>query len=371
MTYRDVPATQIRDTESLAYILERPDLFFQTGYKVLRNQQANGFVRCTHVLHNGKDKLVYDIADYQSLQHLLSGIQHNRLRVLLQGLLQRIREVRGNGFLRCENIVMTVDQIFVDGNTNQVFLIYLPVDGAVEENDASAFEDDVKRLVVYTITQSAIAAEPAFAGLVRALEDPACTLETCAALLAGAAQPKGARPAVDAGAPLPSPPSGPAGAGQDAGGAAMPREPVGPNAGPAPDTHGEGLFARFFRKNPAPSAPLPAAAASGPGGGLSPALTLQGWYEGTPISLAVTSAAFTIGKKPDEVDGVIEQSTVVSRRHCRVVFEKGTYSIEDIGSTNGTFLNGRRLAAGERPELHDGDHVRIANVDLVAKLQRR
>jgi predicted component of type VI protein secretion system len=34
----------------------------------------------------------------------------------------------------------------------------------------------------------------------------------------------------------------------------------------------------------------------------------------------------------------------VSRRHSRLLFQGGKYVIEDLGSTNGTFVNGQRLA---------------------------
>ncbi len=34
----------------------------------------------------------------------------------------------------------------------------------------------------------------------------------------------------------------------------------------------------------------------------------------------------------------------MSRRHARLTFQGGKYVIEDVGSTNGTFVNGQRLA---------------------------
>lgn len=45
----------------------------------------------------------------------------------------------------------------------------------------------------------------------------------------------------------------------------------------------------------------------------------------------------------------------VSRHHCRLTRGGGGYTIEDLGSTNGTFVNGQRLT-GARP-LSSGDHV--------------
>lgn len=48
----------------------------------------------------------------------------------------------------------------------------------------------------------------------------------------------------------------------------------------------------------------------------------------------------------------------VSRRHARVLYENGKYSIEDLGSTNGTFVNrGRRLVPGAAQAIKDGDEI--------------
>jgi FHA domain len=48
----------------------------------------------------------------------------------------------------------------------------------------------------------------------------------------------------------------------------------------------------------------------------------------------------------------------VSRRHARIVRRNGQYLIEDLGSTNGTFINrGRRLLPGDRQPLRDGDEI--------------
>lgn len=55
----------------------------------------------------------------------------------------------------------------------------------------------------------------------------------------------------------------------------------------------------------------------------------------------------------------------VSRRHARIVFQGGRYLIEDLGSTNGTFVNrGRRLIPGNRQTLHDGDEIIVGKTFL-------
>jgi pSer/pThr/pTyr-binding forkhead associated (FHA) protein len=52
----------------------------------------------------------------------------------------------------------------------------------------------------------------------------------------------------------------------------------------------------------------------------------------------------------------------LSAEHARVRREGGGWVVEDAGSTNGTWLGGRRLALGERRPLAPGAELRLANV---------
>jgi len=54
--------------------------------------------------------------------------------------------------------------------------------------------------------------------------------------------------------------------------------------------------------------------------------------------------------------------TGVSRKHVDVVLDSGTAICEDLGSTNGTLVNGRRIT---RQPLADGDVIRIGHSVLV------
>ena len=47
----------------------------------------------------------------------------------------------------------------------------------------------------------------------------------------------------------------------------------------------------------------------------------------------------------DSSSGVAINDAEVSRKHARLSFQGGKYVIEDLGSTNGTFVNGQRLAS--------------------------
>ncbi|HEY8184828.1 MAG TPA: FHA domain-containing protein [Pyrinomonadaceae bacterium] len=55
----------------------------------------------------------------------------------------------------------------------------------------------------------------------------------------------------------------------------------------------------------------------------------------------------------------------VSRRHARITFSDGKYLLEDLGSTNGTFVNrGKRLTPGARQPLNDGDEIIVGKTFL-------
>ncbi len=55
----------------------------------------------------------------------------------------------------------------------------------------------------------------------------------------------------------------------------------------------------------------------------------------------------------------------VSRRHARITCNEGKFSIEDLGSTNGTFINrGRRLIPGIAQSIKDGDEIIVGKTFL-------
>lgn len=100
-------------------------------------------------------------------------------------------------------------------------------------------------------------------------------------------------------------------------------------------------------------------------------LTIErGGSPGTEFRL--TSDESTIGRW-DADNGVFpeidldthDNEAKVSRRHARIIRNNGTYAIEDLGSTNGTYVNrGRRLLPGSPQMLTDGDEVIVGKTFL-------
>lgn len=59
----------------------------------------------------------------------------------------------------------------------------------------------------------------------------------------------------------------------------------------------------------------------------------------------------------DTASSIAINDAEVSRKHARLTFQGGKYVIEDLGSTNGTFVNGQRLASAV--VLKSGDVVSL------------
>jgi pSer/pThr/pTyr-binding forkhead associated (FHA) protein len=54
----------------------------------------------------------------------------------------------------------------------------------------------------------------------------------------------------------------------------------------------------------------------------------------------------------------------VSRRHAILAHRRGAYTIEDLGSANGTFVNGRQLTPQIAVPLHHGDELKCGTLVL-------
>jgi hypothetical protein len=68
---------------------------------------------------------------------------------------------------------------------------------------------------------------------------------------------------------------------------------------------------------------------------------------------------------PDVDLDAYDPDSKVSRKHARVLRREGAYFIEDLGSTNGTFVNrGRRLLPGTPQVLSEGDEIIVGKTFL-------
>lgn len=92
--------------------------------------------------------------------------------------------------------------------------------------------------------------------------------------------------------------------------------------------------------------------------------------ESPGLSSTVREVTVRLGESmPDAVLGRSSLAQVelldpeVSRRHARLEFTRGVVYLSDLGSSNGTFLNGKRLKH-EGIEVRPGDDIDVGNTRL-------
>ena len=75
-----------------------------------------------------------------------------------------------------------------------------------------------------------------------------------------------------------------------------------------------------------------------------------------------------IGRDSDQCDVVLLHASI-SRRHARLsVGSDNKLRIEDVGSTNGTSIDGKLIASGSLPEpLVSGSTLRLGDIELVVR----
>jgi pSer/pThr/pTyr-binding forkhead associated (FHA) protein len=85
---------------------------------------------------------------------------------------------------------------------------------------------------------------------------------------------------------------------------------------------------------------------------------------GDPLSFRLLAGEPRTLGRAVRTDFVVE-APLVSRVHCRLqVTADGQLAVEDLGSTNGTFVNGRRI---DRALLVPGDVLRAGRAELTVE----
>lgn len=75
-----------------------------------------------------------------------------------------------------------------------------------------------------------------------------------------------------------------------------------------------------------------------------------------------------IGKEGRQADVCIDRD-VISRVHAKILRREEEYFLMDLDSTNGTYINGKRLGGDGMEKLQQGDRVSFADLEYIFQLQ--
>ena len=274
--------TEIQGAEDASYLLENNDIFYDIGYKVMRNQENANLLKCHHLKYNGKIKLVYFTHEYISMADYVATADPNAILNLIYSLVNAFIQIENLGFLNMACIDNRLDHVYVDTVTNNVKIIYLPVNIAGLHKNKNEFDNEIKTQLVQLIEQTRAADMPQMRQTLDVLKDAALKLQD---ILQNSSMMRGIS---------------------------------------IQSINGQFCF-------------------------------------------NICESEFLIGKNSERVQGVITGNNAISRVHCKVIWNTGQHYIVDMGSSNGTYVNGKRILPNEPEPIYNNTQIRIANEDFIVR----
>ncbi|MCK9159167.1 MAG: FHA domain-containing protein [Bacteroidaceae bacterium] len=97
--------------------------------------------------------------------------------------------------------------------------------------------------------------------------------------------------------------------------------------------------------------------------------TLEGLGNSASLTLNSEKGKYLIGRRAGDWVSVFCKNGFISGKHAELNFDPAqqTWSIVDLGSTNGTFINEKKLIKGEKTPFKTGDTIRIAFIKFTVK----
>lgn len=281
----------------IAYLLEDNSLFYNTAYQIIQKDVSRDFVKCYKMVQNGHIKLIYDIEGYQLFSSVVNLIEEIEFFQLIYKLILSLQKIKTNGFISLETIDASVNRIFIDRKTMSIKFICVPVSTNMAWQEQNTYECGLLHVIADIISGSVYIGNYYMLQLMEDCRSQQFLPEDICNFMY----------------------SGKYGDWQNIIGNTYVNDMA--------DIH---------------------------------AIKLCGEEE-DGSEIIINKSNFIIGKDAAQCSYAISTSNNVSRKHCVISEEFGRWYIEDLESTNGTFLNNVRIRSGQRMPLKSGDKIVIAD----------
>lgn len=76
------------------------------------------------------------------------------------------------------------------------------------------------------------------------------------------------------------------------------------------------------------------------------------------------------GVYPDVDLTDFDHDSYISRRHAQIIRENGQFFFEDLGSSNGSYLNGELMVKGSRKLLNESDLLKLGKTEVIFSIKK-
>lgn len=373
-----------RYSTNINYILSQESIFYEVGYKVLQNQVNNGFVKCVKVMHNGKIKLVYDISKYKDLETVIQNSGVDIFIKIIRKLLIVALNVEENGFIEYKNINTNLNSIFVDTNNLNIYYIYIPViydNGRTEKTFSNELKQNILKAIDNNKKLTGSAIDNLYSNLnsSKSLENIFREINISTANIKSEVKKEyGVKKEVRHKLSENHIDSEEHGGTRDYKDTKNKKRYIGSFSSifsrkrkNKAEEHKSGHNTSSFRtkyehyNNCHDTRLLEEDGTTLLSEEQSAKIALTGVNTPEKITIVIDKPEFIIGSKDEYVEGLITFNKAISRKHCSILKENEKYYMVDLGSSNGTFINGRRLEKDVKEEIVPGDIVTLANSEFM------
>lgn len=279
--------------------------FSNIEYKVLLNQNDSNLLRCSKVTCNGCLQLLYNVQQMQVVNGVLPTFTTKNFYQFLSEVIKIYRDVKKNGFMNQEHLYLDVDYMYLSFEPFHLSMIYLPVEAGDDSKNELLDGNIIQFLQDATMTYGH-EKDDGIKELIKHLQSASVRTEEIGSLLN-------------------------TGHYEELSEAGRQRELEEMNSKNQHATFYKNI--RLVLKNSSPEWVIP-----------------------------ITKEEFVIGKKASVVDGVILNHPTVSRIHCKVVSSEDRFYIVDLGSANGTLVNGVTCLPNIPVPIKNGDQITISDL---------
>lgn len=160
---------------NFSYVFSNEHQFMSTEFNMFKKMRNGSFLKCMKNFYNGKIQLYYLPENYKSLNEIKSAILPDNLLLVVMNLIKNIADIKGTGILVCNSIDISLDKIFVDMNTFDVKVVYIPSSERLFENE-ERFEKYFREEFVNLIQENFVMKSQKLEGLVSDLSNMSLTL---------------------------------------------------------------------------------------------------------------------------------------------------------------------------------------------------
>lgn len=279
---------------NFSYIFREPQLFSMMDYKILQSNSNSPFVRCMKMLYNGKIQILYLTEGLRPFNEILAQLDSESFLTVTANIIRSVCAVKENGFLKCINIDLETDHIYIDPTTYKAFLLYVPATTGFYTSEI-IFENELRSGIAKLIIGQPGLSTPKTMQLFSNLQNMSLPLEN---VFSGIIQGKTLRQT---------------------------------------DSSEKIREVKLISIN---------------------------MQEKTEIIVDKDKYVLGRSSKTKTADGIIYGSRMVGRAHCCIIRSSTGCAVKDLMSSNGTFVNNKRVPSGSEITLKDGDILRLANVEL-------